>query len=69
MTERELRAAAVGIMVYKQIEQSGGGEFTRDEDGDLEIEADLIAEWMERAMEVCEGIEIGQGLMVTMEAL
>lgn len=69
MTDNELRAAAIGILVYEHFVQTGGGDIESQPDGMLDIEADLMDGYVEAALQVCSGIILNEEVSMTMEAI
>ena len=74
MTECELRAAAIGIMVYEHLLQTGGGELEEGESVSeelvrLDMAADIVYEYMEAALELCSFIQIDENVRLRMEGI
>lgn len=69
MTDRELRAAAIGVLVYEHLMQTGGAVIEHDADGGLAIAADLVDEFMEYTLKVCSEVDLEAGSEFWMEGM
>lgn len=65
MTETELRAAAMGIITYVSIVQTGHPPDEVDEDGFIEVAACLNDIAFERALEICADADMSAAELFT----
>ena len=66
MTDNELRAAAIGILVYEHLLQAGGG-VDICADGKLDLSADIYDGIMEAALRICASVEVGANVALSMD--